>query len=85
MKRTGRKKEWSIALFCAGLIFVFPPILSIYNNPDLVFGLPITYLILYGGWGVLILAMAFGARRKINYEGNAEQQPLLKNPIKDNR
>jgi len=63
MKRTGRKREWSIALFCAGLLFFFPPILSIFDKPVLVFGLPLAYIVLYGFWALVIIAIAYGARR----------------------
>jgi hypothetical protein len=72
MRRTGRKKEWSIALFCVAFIFIFPPVLSIYNSPNLIFGLPVAYVVLYGGWGLLIVAMAYGARRKTSSDGHGD-------------
>ena len=64
MKRSGRKTEWSVALFCVALLFFLPPILSIFDKPDFVFGLPMTYIVLYGVWGVVIAAVAYGARQK---------------------
>ena len=64
MKRSGRKAEWSAALFCAALLFFLPPILSIFDRPDFVFGLPLTYIVLYGVWGLVIAAVAYGARQK---------------------
>ena len=64
MKRSGRKAEWSVALFCAALLFFLPPILSIFDKPDFVFGLPLTYVVLYGVWGLVIAAVAYGARQK---------------------
>ena len=64
MKRSGRKAEWSVALFCAALLFFLPPILSIFDKPAFVFGLPLTYIVLYGAWGLVIAAVAYGARQK---------------------
>jgi len=64
MKRSGRKTEWSVALFCVALLFFLPPILSIFDKPDFVFGLPLTYIVLYGVWGLVIAAVAYGARQK---------------------
>ncbi len=72
MKRTGRKREWSIALFSAGLVFLLPPILSIYNSPEVIFGLPAAYIVLYGFWGLLILAMAYGTRRKSSLDSHID-------------
>ncbi len=51
-------------MFCGGLLFLFSPILSIFDKPAFVFGLPVTYVVLYGFWGLVIAAVAFGARRK---------------------
>ncbi len=83
MKRTGRKQEWSIALFCAGLIFLFPPILSIYNVSDVIFGLPVAYVVLYGIWGLLIVAIALGVRRKIRFDRSGHTGLSMKKPQDD--
>ncbi|MBC8445459.1 MAG: hypothetical protein H8D75_02345 [Rhodospirillaceae bacterium] len=64
MRRTGRKKEWTLALFCVGILVLFPPIVSIFDKPVLVMGLPIAYVVLFGFWGLVIAAVAYGARRK---------------------
>lgn len=64
MRRTGRKKEWSVALFCGGLLFLLPPVLTIFDVPFFVSGLPVAYVVLYGFWGLVIAAIAYGARRK---------------------
>lgn len=61
MQRAGRKKEWSVVLFCLGFLVFMPPIVSIYNKPILVFGIPLGYLVLFCLWGALIAAMAFFA------------------------
>ncbi|PHS74204.1 MAG: hypothetical protein COB59_12245 [Rhodospirillaceae bacterium] len=77
MKRQGRKKEWSVVLFCAALLLFMPPILPIFDKPDLIFGLPITFVVLFGTWAVVIFFVAVGARQKksptqINKDANAD-------------
>ncbi|WP_169544466.1 hypothetical protein [Sneathiella aquimaris] len=64
MKRTGRKKEWSILVFCIFLLGIFPPVLFVFDKNLLVAGLPLGFLYLYGFWAVMILFMAIGARRR---------------------
>lgn len=64
MKRTGRKKEWSITLFCFGLLAFFPPILKLFDHPVLIGGFPLTYLFLFGVWAVIILAVAVSAKKR---------------------
>ncbi|MBL4739939.1 MAG: hypothetical protein JKY12_03040 [Sneathiella sp.] len=64
MKRTGRKKEWSILAFCAFLVGVFPPILFLFDKPVLIGGFPLSFLYLFGFWAVMIGFIAIGARRR---------------------
>jgi hypothetical protein len=64
MIRTGRKKEWSVFLFVVSLLVFSPPIFSIFDIPDLVFDIPVSFLYLYGLWGLVILFTAIGARRR---------------------
>ena len=52
-------KEWSIALFCASLLFLFPPILTIFDKSFFIFGLPVAYVVLYGFWALVIIAVAY--------------------------
>jgi len=64
MKRQGRKKEWSVVLFCTALLLFMPPILPIFDKPDLVFGLPLSFVVLFGAWALVIVFVARGARQK---------------------
>jgi len=77
MKRTGRKKEWSILLFVACLIAFMPPGLRIFNSSYLLFGIPISYLSLFGIWGAVIVLTAIGARRRKRVQGTP---PPVRNP-----
>tara|TARA_R110000772_G_scaffold156050_4_gene267128 strand:- start:1311 stop:1577 length:267 start_codon:yes stop_codon:yes gene_type:complete len=63
MIRTGRKKEWSILLFVVCLIAFVPPVISLFDVPTLIFGIPISYLYMFGIWAAVIAMTALGARR----------------------
>ena len=65
MKRSGRKKEWSILGFCAFLLGIFPPVLFLFDRPVLFLNIPLSFLYLYGFWAIMIIFVAIGARRKI--------------------
>ena len=62
MKRTGRKQEWSLALFAVGLLLFFPPLIALFDKPDLVLGVPLSYLVLFGVWSTIISGIWLGAR-----------------------
>ncbi|PHQ71057.1 MAG: hypothetical protein COB93_04030 [Sneathiella sp.] len=64
MNRTGRKKEWSILLFVVCLIAFVPPVLTIFDKPGLVFGIPLSILYLFGTWSAVIIFTAIGAHRR---------------------
>jgi hypothetical protein len=54
------------ALFGLGALAFSPPLLAIFAKPDMVSGIPLLYLYLFGIWAVLIvlLAYAIGRRRE---------------------
>ena len=64
MKRTGRKKEWSVTLFCLALLAFFPPLLSLFDHPVLIFGFPLVFVYLFGVWGIIIIAVAIAAKKR---------------------
>ncbi len=64
MKRTGRKKEWSILLFCVFALGIFPPALFVFDKQVLVLGSPLSFLYLFGLWTVMIFFIAIGAKRR---------------------
>ena len=83
MKRTGRKQEWSLTLFSFGVVMFLPPIIGTYDHPILVMGLPLAYLVLFGVWIFLIVAIFFGARpsplRKDGAVGGQPVEPTFPN------
>ena len=62
MKRSGRKQEWSLTMFAFGVLVFFPPVLSLFDKPYMVLGLPLSYLVLFGVWGLIIFGIWLGAR-----------------------
>lgn len=63
MKRTGRKQEWSLTLFAFGGLVFLPPVIGLYDKPLLVMGLPVTYILMFGVWALIIAGIWHGARR----------------------
>lgn len=64
MKRTGRKKEWAILVFCLFFLGISPPLIRVFDTPYMIFELPMSFLYLYGLWALMILFIAIGARRR---------------------
>lgn len=60
-----RRKEWSVVLFGLLLLIIFPPIITIYDIPDLVVGVPLSFLVLFVLWGLVIVATAVGAALRV--------------------
>ena len=58
MSRPGLTYERLIALFLFGVLLFTPPFLSIFNNPERIFGIPNLYFYLFMAWTLLILLMA---------------------------
>ena len=62
---------------------LLPPILSLFDRSDLVFGLPVAYIFLFGFWALVIFAIAWGARKapaaKTEFNAQTNLPPLDKN------
>jgi hypothetical protein len=52
-----------VALLFFAVLAVSPPLLSIFSAPDLVLGIPVLYLYLFGAWAALIALLARISRR----------------------
>jgi len=63
MKRSGRKQEWSLTLFAFATVLFFPPVISLFDKPILIQGLPLSYLIMFGLWALVVFGIWLGARR----------------------
>jgi hypothetical protein len=52
-------KQRLVVIFLAGLLLLFSPILSLFDRPVMLFGIPILHLYLFAVWCALIFAMAW--------------------------
>ncbi|MBX3679360.1 hypothetical protein [Cognatazoarcus halotolerans] len=48
-----------VALFAMGCLFFNAPLLSIFDRPVNVWGIPLLYLYVFGAWLFLIVAIAW--------------------------
>jgi len=55
-----------VVIFLIGVLLLFSPLIALPDRPQLLFGLPLLYLYLFGVWLLLILAMAWVVRGKAN-------------------
>lgn len=63
MSRDDRTREYWIALFLLGVAVLTPPLLLVFNQPTLVFGIPVLFLYLFVAWsGLIALAAAIAHR-----------------------
>ncbi len=53
MHRLQLRESWVI-FFILGIIMMNFPFLNIFNKPDTIFGLPLLYIYLTGGWAISI-------------------------------
>jgi hypothetical protein len=49
-----RRNTRLIAVFALGCLLLSYPLISLFNLPRLVFGIPVLYAYLFGVWSVLI-------------------------------
>ena len=63
MSRQAITVERLIFLFLLGALLFNPPMLSIFNVPDYLFGVPLLYLYVFACWGGLLLVLALVIER----------------------
>ena len=56
LNRLSMKESWLI-FFILGLIMLNYPFLDIFNKSTILFGFPLTYIYIFGGWAVSILVI----------------------------
>jgi hypothetical protein len=59
MSRPGVTGEGLFFLFLLGVFLFNPPLLSIFDIPRQLFGVPLLYIYLFACWGTLLLLVAF--------------------------
>jgi hypothetical protein len=64
MSKQNVKGQRLAALFLlANLLFNYP-LLALFNRPEMVAGIPVLYLYVFGAWAFLIALLAFVVERK---------------------
>ena len=56
-----RKAQRLIALFVFGWLLFNYPVLSLFNVPEMVFGVPVLYAYIFAAWLLLVALMALAA------------------------
>ena len=64
MQRADAKGQRLIALFVLGCLLFNYPVLSLFNVPADVFGVPVLYAFIFAAWTLLIALMAFAAESR---------------------
>ena len=59
MQERERKGQRLIALFIFGCLLFNYPVLSLFNLPADVFGVPVLYAYLFTAWALLVALMAY--------------------------
>lgn len=72
MPGRGRLADRSFVLTVATLILLTPPIVTIFNVPRLIFGVPLLHVYCFGVWLAAILA---GARLAARLRREEETEP----------
>jgi hypothetical protein len=58
MQESGAKGQRLIALFVFGWLLFNYPVLSLFNLPAQVFGVPVLYAYIFAAWALLVALMA---------------------------
>ena len=67
-----KKHPRLLGLFLLFLLLFNYPIISIVNQPVLVWGIPLLYLYLFGAWLLMILLLALVVRRQVLHKDRYE-------------
>jgi hypothetical protein len=59
VRRLALKKQRLVAVFLCGVLLLYSPVISLFDQARLWFGVPVLYLYVFAVWGVLIAVMAW--------------------------
>lgn len=60
----GARGQRLAALFALGCVLFNYPVLSLFNVPENVFGVPVLYAYLFAAWALLVALMALAAESR---------------------
>ncbi|MCB1751539.1 MAG: hypothetical protein KDI74_07425 [Gammaproteobacteria bacterium] len=66
MRKTRLIRQRLVAVFLIGMLLLYSPLITLPDREELLFGLPVLYLYLFGVWCLLIAAMAWIVRGRTN-------------------
>ncbi len=75
MVRQGLTGERLIGLFLLALLLFMPPLIGVFDKPDLVGGIPVLYLYLFIAWAALIALLALIVEQPQSEEDLAQAEP----------
>lgn len=64
MNRSNITGQRLAAVFLLGCVLFNYPVLSLFNRPVAIFGIPLLYVYVFGAWGLLIGLMALVIERR---------------------
>ena len=64
MQESEAKGQRLIALFIMGCLLFNYPVLSLFNVPAVVLGVPVLYAYIFAAWLLLVALMAFAAESR---------------------
>jgi hypothetical protein len=71
VRAEGQLADRAFALTLLALVLLTPPILTIFNVPELVFGIPLLHIYCYSAWLLAIIIGAWLAKRLSAGQGGA--------------
>jgi hypothetical protein len=64
MHASSRKRQQLVGLFLLGCLFFNYPLVTLFDRPLLVLGVPLLYAYLFGAWALLIALVALIVERR---------------------
>jgi hypothetical protein len=64
MHASSRKRQQLVGLFLLGCLMFNYPLITLFDRPELVLGVPVLYAYLFGAWALIIAMVAVIVERR---------------------
>ena len=64
MNKPNVKGQQMVALFLLGNLLFNYPLLALFNKPDMLLGIPMLYVYVFGAWAALIALLAYVTEKR---------------------
>jgi len=64
MHASSRKRQQMVGLFLLGCLLFNYPLITLFDRPVLVMGVPLLYAYLFGAWALIIVLVAVVVERR---------------------